>query len=620
MRITIFFAVLVITLAPMQDVFSQDCPASALTRPKGNHLYLYFPTASDNTFPEYGSLGVNTSPLAPFDVSDLATGIGTTTDLRNRIFEIVTNEYCEFNIRVAQTTTKPAPTESRWQIVGIGSDGSGGVGLAGEAQEVDLNDNIAKDYSRVWSGTFEEEFTGSGESLEGTNSTLERWARALASTVTHEAGHNYGMGHPDANPRTGEDVNTNHIMIAGGSNTGENRAGVNKHFSDRSYEILAHNVGLNIKTLHNWDFVNPNSVDAHSLELTILSSAASLSIDWWYNGSLSPWQNPTISPSGTRTFQGTSYNQFILTFSTDKSWTGGADGVAPPSIKFHIGATFNESDPVIAYDAKLKDSGGSDLGLHPRFISFDVGAADLISGDFIMTVFNPNPDDGDLIIRDFQIQYLPRLANIETMMEGVDLQDFRGNPIVPQGDCSSRPNFELKDIEKFRLGKLSDKRYLDITYDSTNCKRGIIKDNGTGDVIGGELQYCPHGTALSLFPSTTVYVTATVIDPDARYFDLGIGDFITGPLESKVFYQFAGIVPDFNENGVDDLIDIREGTSVDENGNGVPDEVEPGQPTDGDDELPKLPWWVYLICAILIIVIIIVYFILVIYFRQRKIG
>lgn len=606
--VLLFFIVAVFSLVITPAAIGQDCPASALSKPKGNKLYLYFPSAIDNTFPEYGSFGVNTSPLAEFDVADLDGTIGTTTQLRNRIFKIVTNEYCEFNIEVAQVTAKPTPTEARWQIVGVGTDGSGGTGLAGEAQNVDLGDNIAQDYARVWAGAFEEFFTDAGEALNGTNSTLERWARAIASTVTHETGHNYGLGHPDANPQPGsnEDPNTNHIMISGGLNTGENRAGNNKHFSDVSYELLAHNVGLNVKTLYNWDFTNPNDVDAHSLELTLLSLASSLSIGWWYNGTFSPWRDPTISAAAaTKTnFQGTDYNKFTLTFITDKSWSGGVDGVAPPAIRFHIGASFNESDPVIVYDAELMDNGGSVLPLHPRFISFDVGSADLISGDFIMSIFNSQPESGDLLIRDFNVQFLPRIVNINNMLDGVPLEDLRGNAIEPHGYCSFKTNFELRDIKEIRLANLSDERFVDFTYDSIDCKRGIINNNGNGDIFGGELEYCPQGVALSLFPSTAVYVTATVVDQNARYFDPDRGEFVIGPLVSKVFYQFVGIMPDFNENGVDDLTDIREGTSIDVNGNGVPDESDPSQ-TGVSKDSTILPWWVYLIILILIIIILI---------------
>ena len=65
---------------------------------------------------------------------------------------------------------------------------------------------------------------------------------------------------------------------------------------------------------------------------------------------------------------------------------------------------------------------------------------------------------------------------------------------------------------------------------------------------------------------------------------------------------------------MDDIIDIREGTSKDENGNGVIDSVEPRQPTGEVDNPTNLPWWVYLILAILIVII------LILFSRQKKLS
>jgi hypothetical protein len=61
-----------------------DCQAN---RPgAGSVLYLYFPTATDSDFPDDpGGWGVSTSPLEPFDISDLDPGVGTTAELRNAI-------------------------------------------------------------------------------------------------------------------------------------------------------------------------------------------------------------------------------------------------------------------------------------------------------------------------------------------------------------------------------------------------------------------------------------------------------------------------------------------------------------------------------------------------------
>ena len=73
-----------------------NCPESSNPR---STLHLYFPTSSDNCFPEYGTpYGISTSPANPFNVVDLDSGIGT---------------------------------------------------LFGIAQDVDINDNDSQDYSRV---------------------------------------------------------------------------------------------------------------------------------------------------------------------------------------------------------------------------------------------------------------------------------------------------------------------------------------------------------------------------------------------------------------------------------------------------------------------------------------
>src|SRR5688572_21612698 len=137
------------------------CPPGALNTLKGNRLFLYFPTADDANYPEHGTFGVNTSPLRDFDVADLDSGVGTTAQLRDRIFELVTDDYCEFNVKVETTTTAPPQTDPRWQILGIGSDGNG-AGLFGEAQAVDTNDADAQDFGRLWADAFGEQFGGAG--------------------------------------------------------------------------------------------------------------------------------------------------------------------------------------------------------------------------------------------------------------------------------------------------------------------------------------------------------------------------------------------------------------------------------------------------------------------------
>jgi hypothetical protein len=621
-------AALALLLAQFQAASGQECSHGATTSVKGNSLFLYFPTASDSSF-ESSISGVTTSPLEPFDVADLDSGVGTTTQLRDRVIEIVTEDFCEFNVDVNDSTTAPSTTGiARWQIVGIGSDSKllGTNNLFGiSSLGANTNDADAQDYTRVWAASFDDAYGGAGGALNGTNSTLERWARAIGSTTSHEVAHNYGVTHCAAGPLTGEDGPTNHIMNTGNvagqgcsytdTVDGFDRAGNRRHFSDQGYEVLAHNIGLNIMTVYNWDFINPNAENAHELEITLLSSASSLSLSTWWNGSRSPWRDPTISSvcSNCETFQGTSYNKFVLDFSVDKSWTGGADGVVPGGAEFHIGAGFAESDLVIVWDTKLKDASGSDLTLHPRMAGFDRGAADLSSGDFAMAMFNTDSAAGDLTISDLSIQFLPRLLGIDSMVVGAEMWDVRGIPVKPHGSCDPRRcqprrDFKLGTSRKFHLGNLTDDRFVDIIHDATDCDLGAVTVVGA-DMEGASLKYCMEGNSLSLFPSTSVYVTATIVDPEARYYDREAEAYVNGPLESKVFYQFVGMVPDFNDNGVDDLIDIREGTSVDRNENGVVDEAEPGQPPAGEKAPPPptIPWWVYLVWVLLLLIIMILY-------------
>lgn len=587
------------------DTFAQ-CPPGALTSPKGNRLFLYFPTVADATYPEHYTLEVVTSPLQPFNVADLAAGIGTTAQLRDRIFQLVTEDYCEFNVQVTQTTTNPSPTGTNWQVLGIGSDAETDAGndLFGVAQDVDINNADPEDFARGFAGSFRNAF-GTG-ALGGANSTLERWATAIGHTMAHEAGHNYGVGHGDSAPRAGEDEQNNHVMATGNTGlTGEMRAGRNRHFSDRSYEILGHNLGLNIKTLLNWDFVNPNSLDAHSLELTLLSTAASLTLSWFFNGTSSPWTSPTIAATGgTRSFQGTNYNVFTLTFSTDKAWSGGADGIVPPGGEFHVGAAFNEANPVIVFETRLKNSAGTNLTLHPRAVSFDAGTADVADGSFNVRAFNTEADRGSLIIRNLQVSFLPRMASLETMMREGRLVDIRGIPVdIRPASKNFRPiqEREIKDNFVFSIAKFLDPRHVDQTYDSTGCKVGFKKGGGPNDANNGEIEYCPHGTVLSLFPSTYIYLTATVVDPDAEYFDRTQNKMVKGPLETRVFYQFAGILPDFNKNGIDDLLDIRNKTSIDQNQNGIPDDGEVTTPEPPRPDWWKYFWWILLGIGILIL-------------------
>ena len=131
------------------------------------------------------------------------------------------------------------------------------------------------------------------------------------------------------------------------------------------------------------------------------------------------------------------------------------------------------------------------------------------------------------------------------------------------------------------IAAMTDRRHLDVTLeaDPDVCGEGgetlpVRKDRRLQDSLEGE-DYCEEGTYLSLYPATSVYVTATVVEPNARYFDPDQGRMVTGALRTRLYGQFAGVIPDFNENGIDDYREIREGTARDENRNGIPDEADP---------------------------------------------
>ena len=599
-----------------------QCPVGWSLTSNRTKLYLYYATASDATFPEYDP-SVTTSPLEPFNVSDLDSGIGTTVQLRNRITDIVKEDYCEFDVEVVSTTTAPAPTETFWQVVGVGSDEEffGGGELFGVAQAVDLNNADPQDFSRVYAKSFLNAY-GPGEAepaLAGASSTLERWATAIGHTTSHEAGHNFGLSHNNSTAKPSEDETNNHIMATGSTGlTGEMRAGRNRHFSDTSYEILGHNIGLRYKTLTNWDFTNPNAEDAHQLVLTLLSPSPTLTLNWFYGGASSPWTNPTVAAAGTQTFQGTNYNKFTLTFSSPKAWSGGANGVVPGGVFFHTGATFSETDLVIVFETRVKDSGGNNLALHPRLMGFNAGAADLATGDFNIRAFNAG---APMILEDLQVQFLPRMASIESMINGAQLVDVRGVPVnAARAGDAFRPvkSLEVRDHADIRVATFKDRRTVDIFYDKSKCKprpeanspagsprATPTRTQGPGDTKNDEIDYCADGWALSLFPSTYVYLVATIIDPNAKYWDKAQAKYVTGPLRSKVFHQFVGTLPDFNHNGIDDLIDIRTNQAPDKNNNGIVDGAETtGQqpPEQGGATFYKWWWWLLLLLLFLLLI------------------
>ncbi len=303
------------------------------------------------------------------------------------IGDVVANDYCEFNVQVRSTTATPPNTFARRNVVAIGTDSNSS--LYGYAQNVDTGDPTSVDFARVWAGTY----AGTPE-LTGSKSTLVRWARSIGGTAAHEAGHNYGLSHESGSDLVaGEDALDRHVMPAGSDVGAEIRAAYRRHFSDRSFSILASNVGLSVETLHNWDLVNPNQQAASRLRMEFLSAKPSLVTSWFYNGAQNPWMNPTTTKIGTTVFKGQTYNRFRIDWSTPHAWNGATPGVVPGGGEFHVGATFsgvdlNQPESVIIVKTQLLNAAGQPLALQPRLPAYDSGEIDSNNGTFSLTFAN----------------------------------------------------------------------------------------------------------------------------------------------------------------------------------------------------------------------------------------
>jgi hypothetical protein len=61
-----------------------------------------------------------------------------------------------------------------------------------------------------------------------------------------------------------------------------------------------------------------------------------------------------------------------------------------------------------------------------------------------------------------------------------------------------------------------------------------------GRIDHGEARCRPGQVEVDLFPATTMYITATVVDPEAQRWDPAAKRLVTVPIESRIFYQVAG--------------------------------------------------------------------------------
>lgn len=277
-------------------------------------------------------------------------------------------------------------------------------------------------------------------------------------------------------------------MPAGSDVNLEQRAGYRRHFSDTEFSILASNVGLSIQTMHNWDLLNPNSTAAQQFRLTFLGTQPSMVMSWAYDGSKSPWINPTVSASlGTQVFKGTTYNRYRITWSTGHSWGGGPSGEVPAGGGFHVGATFsgvdfNQPDPIIITKSELLDGSGTPLPLKPRLPSYDSGTIDLDDGAFVMAFTNLG--SRPMRIRNVIVRELPRVMSIDSMVPGAPIEDPFGERFRPWRNGTrfalhkSRPLTRKRDTVKVELAQLGQLRHI---------LKPVSRDCEASDAPGG----CP---------------------------------------------------------------------------------------------------------------------------------
>ncbi len=526
----------------------------AINANKPNKLFLYFPTTDDPTFPNYAGL---TSPARTFDIALLPNPpAGTTTALRNRIYDVVATDYCEFNVQVmTPTTSNPDALVSppaRRNMVAIGADTNGnssGV-LFGQAEAVDTGDADVIDHSRVWAGSYGVFCGTPGGTLDGANNTLDRWAYGIGGTAAHEAGHNYGLAHSTV-LHTGEDPITNHIMPAGGNIPCSDRVGHLRHFSDQDFGILANNVGLTVQSLANWDFINPNAGTATALQMEVLSLSTTLTPVSTYLGSLSPWGVPVVAAAGSKMFKGTSYHRFLVTWNAPKAWTspnipGSTAGNVRGGEKFHIGTHFAEenilstTNQVVIADAVLLNSGGTALALHPRVPSYGTGT--LSPSGFFNFNFE-NLINANLVLKNLQAFVLPRPLHIDALVfnptGGIDFFDVQGQKVQPWRQVQLASAMELPSGSADKPGH-AEFAIGNLLRDGRNVR---VKTNADSrDAFGtSEVNRPNNGTLLTdPFPGASVLITGQLIEPGATQWDPEQQIYVSRDLVTNVFVQING--------------------------------------------------------------------------------
>ncbi len=110
---------------------------------------------------------------------------------------------------------------------------------------------------------------------------------------------------------------------------------------------------------------------------------------------------------------------------------------------------------------------------------------------------------------------------------------------------------ELRDGRRCAVAPLSQPPHVEVRHrlgepGVVDCSQGI--PTAGRSTTGRDSLQSPDkegpicaGTQRDLFPSTTVYLIARVVDPHAKHYDPHQHAYVVGPVVSTVFYQLAGI-------------------------------------------------------------------------------
>jgi hypothetical protein len=225
---------------------------------------------------------------------------------------------------------------------------------------------------------------------------------------------------------------------------------------------------------------------------------------------------------------------------------------------------------VITTSVDLLDASNTVLALHPRIAGFDAGTLDAADGTFAIAAFNVQ--GAPLMIEQASVHLMPRLASIDAMVPGVT-QMF--DPFKQPIQDRSTKRADIKRVVMKESGQISIP--IARLRDGRNIVERIGQRECEGADIRGELRDtfgCKTGVNVDLFPATSILLTATIVAPNEKHWEIKRKSYVIGPVRTQVFYQLAGRHPDLNKNGIDDTIEILTGRAKDGNKDGVIDEVQ----------------------------------------------